>query len=29
MRIVSAHEGVIQISSSMSNAFIDFSTMDC
>ena len=29
MRIVSAHEGVIAISSSMSNAFIDFSTMDC
>ena len=29
MRIVSAHEGVIPISSSMSNAFIDFSTMDC
>ena len=29
MKIVSAHEGVIPISSSMSNAFIDFSTMDC
>jgi L-alanine-DL-glutamate epimerase-like enolase superfamily enzyme len=29
MRIVSAHEGVVPISSSMSNAFIDFSTMDC
>ena len=29
MRIVSAHEGVIPISSSMSNAFIDFSSMDC
>jgi L-alanine-DL-glutamate epimerase-like enolase superfamily enzyme len=29
MRIVSAHEGAIAISSSMSNAFIDFSTMDC
>ena len=29
MRIVSAHEGVIPISSPMSNAFIDFSTMDC
>jgi L-alanine-DL-glutamate epimerase-like enolase superfamily enzyme len=29
MRIVSAHEGAISISSSMSNAFIDFSTMDC
>ena len=29
MRIVSAHEGVIPINSSMSNAFIDFSTMDC
>ena len=29
MRIVSAHEGTIPISSSMSNAFIDFSTMDC
>ena len=29
MKIVSAHEDVIPISSSMSNAFIDFSTMDC
>lgn len=29
MRIVSAHEGVIPISSSMRNAYIDFSTMDC
>lgn len=29
MKIVSAHESVIPISSSMSNAFIDFSTMDC
>ena len=29
MRIVSAHEGTIPISSSMSNAFIDFSSMDC
>ncbi|SEB93186.1 L-alanine-DL-glutamate epimerase [Nocardioides exalbidus] len=29
MRIVSAHEGTIPISSSMSNAFIDFSQMDC
>jgi D(-)-tartrate dehydratase len=29
MQIVSVHEGVIPISSSMSNAFIDFSTMDC
>jgi len=29
MRIVSAREGVIPIGSSMSNAFIDFSTMDC
>jgi len=29
MKIVSAHEGVIPISSSMSNAFIDFSQMDC
>ena len=29
MKIVSAHERVIPISSSMSNAFIDFSTMDC
>ncbi len=29
MRIVSAHEGVVPISSPMSNAFIDFSTMDC
>ena len=29
MKIVSAHEGVIPISSSMSNAFIDFSSMDC
>jgi L-alanine-DL-glutamate epimerase-like enolase superfamily enzyme len=29
MKIVSAHEGVIPISSSMSNAFIDFSAMDC
>ncbi len=29
MRIVSAHEGVIPISSSMGNAVIDFSTMDC
>ena len=29
MKIVSAHAGVIPISSSMSNAFIDFSTMDC
>ncbi len=29
MKIVSVHEGVIPISSSMSNAFIDFSTMDC
>lgn len=29
MEIVSAHEGPIPISSSMSNAFIDFSTMDC
>ena len=29
VKIVSAHEGVIPISSSMSNAFIDFSTMDC
>lgn len=29
MKIVSAHESVIPISSSMRNAFIDFSTMDC
>ena len=29
MRIVAAQSGVIPISSSMSNAFIDFSTMDC
>jgi hypothetical protein len=29
MKIVSAHEDVIPISSSMSNAFIDFSAMDC
>ena len=29
MRIVSAHEGVVPISSSMRNAFIDFSKMDC
>ena len=29
MQILAAHEGVIPISSSMSNAFIDFSTMDC
>jgi D(-)-tartrate dehydratase len=29
MRVVAAHTGVIPISSSMSNAFIDFSTMDC
>jgi L-alanine-DL-glutamate epimerase-like enolase superfamily enzyme len=29
MKIIAAHEGVIPISSSMSNAFIDFSTMDC
>jgi len=29
MKIVSAHEDVIPISSSMSNAFIDFSMMDC
>ena len=29
MKIVSAHETAIPISSSMSNAFIDFSTMDC
>ena len=29
MKIVSAHESVIPISSSMSNAFIDFSQMDC
>ena len=29
MKLVSAHEGVIPISSSMSNAFIDFSSMDC
>ena len=29
MKIVSAHDGVIPISSSMSNAFIDFSSMDC
>jgi L-alanine-DL-glutamate epimerase-like enolase superfamily enzyme len=29
MKIVSAHEDVIPISSSMSNAFIDFSSMDC
>ena len=29
MKIVAAHEGTISISSSMSNAFIDFSTMDC
>lgn len=29
MKIISAHEGVVPISSSMSNAFIDFSTMDC
>lgn len=29
MRIVSAHEDVVPISSSMSNAVIDFSTMDC
>jgi hypothetical protein len=28
-KIISAHEGVIPISSSMSNAFIDFSTVDC
>ncbi|MBE3001378.1 mandelate racemase [Nocardiopsis sp. HNM0947] len=29
MKIVSAHAGTIPISSSMRNAFIDFSTMDC
>src|SRR3954447_1808905 len=29
VKIVSAHDGVIPINSSMSNAFIDFSTMDC
>jgi D(-)-tartrate dehydratase len=29
MKIVSAHEDVIAISSTMSNAFIDFSSMDC
>ena len=29
MKIISAHEDVISINSSMSNAFIDFSTMDC
>ncbi|MDA3922132.1 MAG: mandelate racemase/muconate lactonizing enzyme family protein [Salinisphaera sp.] len=29
MKIVSAHEGVVPISSSMRNAFIDFSAMDC
>lgn len=29
MRIVAAHTGVVPISSSMSNAFIDFSSMDC
>jgi D(-)-tartrate dehydratase len=28
-KIVSVHEGVLPISSSMSNAYIDFSTMDC
>ncbi|MFC9993372.1 mandelate racemase/muconate lactonizing enzyme family protein [Nocardia sp. NPDC127526] len=28
VRIVAVHEGVVPISSSMSNAFIDFSTMD-
>ncbi|AFU00897.1 mandelate racemase/muconate lactonizing enzyme family protein [Nocardia brasiliensis] len=28
-RIVAIHEGVVPISSSMSNAFIDFSAMDC
>ena len=29
MRIVSVHEGVVPISSSIRNAWIDFSTMDC
>jgi len=29
MKILSAHEDVIPISSSMSNAFVDFSSMDC
>lgn len=29
VRIVSAHEGVVPISSSMRNAYIDFSKMDC
>lgn len=29
MRVVSAHEGVIPISSSIANAFIGFSAMDC
>ena len=29
MKIVSAHEGIIPISSSIRNAWIDFSTMDC
>lgn len=29
MRIVSVHEGVVPISSSMRNAWIDFSAMDC
>ena len=29
MKIVSVHEGVIPISSSIRNAWIDFSSMDC
>jgi hypothetical protein len=29
MKIVSVHEGVVPISSSIRNAWIDFSTMDC
>ncbi|MGY2061931.1 mandelate racemase, partial [Nocardia gipuzkoensis] len=28
-RIVAIHEGTVPISSAMSNAFIDFSAMDC
>ena len=29
MRITSVHEGVVPISSSIRNAWIDFSSMDC
>ena len=29
MKIVAAHEGIVPISSSIPNAWIDFSSMDC